>query len=70
MHLSIACPTIPPGAVGEDLTNQKFNAPPLGNSGDQMPSNPLYLEAIRWRFDQTKGQIPHPINAYFIQNQV
>ena len=49
MYLSIACPPpIPPGVVGGDLTNQKFMMPHhLGNSGDQIPSNPLYLEASR-----------------------
>jgi len=72
MHLSIACPTIPPwgsggwgGNVGFDQL--KIQMPHhLEKSGDQ--PNPLHLEVIRWGFDQTKGQIPHPTGAHLVQN--
>jgi len=52
MRLSIACPTTTPGAVGGEgrgPDQPKIQMPLcLGKSGDQIPSYPLYLEAIRW----------------------
>jgi len=40
----------------------------LGKSGDQIPSNSLHLEAIKWGFDQTNGRIPHPMGTYSVKN--
>ena len=61
MHLSMACPW--GSGLGFDQPKiQMYHR--LGKSGEQIPSHPLYLEAIRWGSDQTKGQIPHPMGVY------
>ena len=63
-------PHHPPEAVGGEMwgfDQPKIQMPHcLGKSGDQIPSYPLHLEAIRWGFDQTKGKIPHSTGAYFV----
>ena len=61
MHLSIAYPTSPLGQwVGEGWG---FDQPKIQMThclGKLIPSHPLYLEAIKWGFDQIKGEILHP----------
>ena len=56
------------GALGGDLTKQKFLMPHcLGIKIRR--SNPFYQEEIRWGFELPKGRIPHPTGTYFVQNQ-